>query len=90
MNQSTFRESVEKRTSEDWIGEPEFENYTVLDPDGWDRKNFDYSWYAEMITKKEFNRRLAMSTVNYVPEKNIPVKSEKDVAKFVIEELSNE
>ena len=37
--------------------------YEVLDHDGWDRANFDYSWNKEKITMAEFQRRLAMSTV---------------------------
>ena len=30
-----------KKTSAEWIKEV---GYEVLDPDGWDRANFDYSW----------------------------------------------
>ena len=41
----------------------------VLDPDGWDRKNFWESW-AEPITEAEFRKRLAVSTVSnlVIPE----------------------
>ena len=35
----------------------------VLDPDGWDRKNFQYSWHEEKISRNEFERRLLFSTV---------------------------
>lgn len=34
----------------------------VLDPDGWDRKNYQFSWYEELITEEEYQRRLMMST----------------------------
>lgn len=34
---------------------------TVMDADGWDRKNHEASW-AEKITREEFERRLATST----------------------------
>jgi len=34
----------------------------VLDPDGWDRANFDQSW-AELISEAEFRARLQRSTV---------------------------
>lgn len=34
----------------------------VLDPDGWDRKNFDYSWNEELITLGEYKERLSKST----------------------------
>jgi hypothetical protein len=49
-----------KKVSGEWIKEV---GYEVLDPDGWDRTNFDYSWNKEKITMAEFQRRLAMSTV---------------------------
>ena len=52
-----------KRTSKDWqeiIPEP-----LVLDPDGWDRQNFQYSWYEEQITRKEYFNRLSSSTVTH-------------------------
>lgn len=35
----------------------------VVDPDGWDRRNIDFSWYEERITLAEYERRLALSTV---------------------------
>ena len=37
-------------------------NVLVLDPDGWDRKNYQFSWYEELITEEEYQRRLMMST----------------------------
>ena len=36
--------------------------FKILDPDGWDRANFSKSW-NELITEKEFNRRVTMSTI---------------------------
>ncbi len=47
------------RTSDEWQKEVQVE---VLDPDGWDRGNFRYSWYEELITQKEFERRCLSST----------------------------
>ncbi len=35
----------------------------ILDPDGWDRKNFEKSWSKERITEQEYRSRLARSTV---------------------------
>ena len=40
-------------------------NWEILDPDGWDRKNFHYSFYKEEITKEEFEKRLLASTVRF-------------------------
>ena len=51
-----------KRTAEGWLAQPAYRHITVLDPDGWDRGNFEESW-AEFLTEEEFNRRLAHSTV---------------------------
>ena len=49
-----------KKPSSEWIKEV---GYEVLDPDGWDRSNFQYSWYEEDITYQEFQKRLLISTV---------------------------
>lgn len=48
-----------KRASVDW---QERCKIIVLDPDGWDRKNYNYSWNIEKITRKEFENRLLFST----------------------------
>ena len=34
----------------------------ILDPDGWDRQNFHFSFYEENITKEEYDNRLMEST----------------------------
>ena len=52
-----------KKVSSEWIKEY---NVKILDPDGWDRKNYDYSFNKEKITRKEFERRLVLSTVRCV------------------------
>ena len=50
-----------KKTSQEW--QLEHPNLTVYDPDGWDRTNFQYSWYEELITYDEYQKRLMSSTV---------------------------
>lgn len=35
---------------------------TIMDPDGWDRRNFREDW-AKPITQNEFNEKAAMSTI---------------------------
>jgi hypothetical protein len=52
----------ELKTSEEWEEELA-EGWIIMDPDGWDRKNFDYSFKEERITKEEFYKRLSLSTV---------------------------
>lgn len=49
----------ELKTSSEWYIEYPIQ---ILDPDGWDRKNFQYSWYEELITFQEFDRRAMAST----------------------------
>lgn len=52
-----------KRTSATWAAMLGAE---VLDPDGWDRRNFVYSWHEEEITREEFDHRYMGSTVDTV------------------------
>lgn len=52
-----------KRTSAEWAAMLGAE---VMDPDGWDRTNFIYSWHEEEITREEFDRRYTASTVDWV------------------------
>lgn len=57
-------ENQELKSSEEW--QKQFKHLIyVMDPDGWDRKNFDYSWYDEKITKKEFFNRVCQSTCEF-------------------------
>ena len=55
--------SVEK-TSQEWYDElRKTENIVIMDPDGWDRTNYKYSFTEELITKEKFNERLSRSSV---------------------------
>lgn len=49
------------KTSAEW--QEKFPNPLVYDPDGWDRKNFYYSWFEERITQQEYERRVMNSTL---------------------------
>lgn len=49
-----------KKTSSEWIKEV---GYEVIDPDGWNRSDLQNSWYEEMITYQEFQKRLLGSTL---------------------------
>lgn len=51
-----------KQTSEQWAKSPKYENYIILNPDGWDRQNYQHSFHEELISEDEFNKRLSMST----------------------------
>jgi len=52
----------EFKTSEEWQRLCRIE---ILDPDGWDRKKYQFSWYEEKITRQDFERRLVSSTVHF-------------------------
>ena len=49
-------------TSADWK-ESFCPELVILDPDGWDRSNYDYSFNEEFISEEEFMGRLIGSTV---------------------------
>ena len=49
-----------KKTSSEWIKEYDCK---IVDPDGWDGKNYNYSFNIEKITRKEFEFRLVTSTI---------------------------
>lgn len=53
-------EGFELKTSEVWAKE---RGDTILDPDGWDRKDFDFSFHVELISLDEYERRVSLSTV---------------------------
>lgn len=55
---------MELKTSDEWTKSKEFDGLIILDPDGWDRQgDFNFSFYKEKITRNEFERRIASSTV---------------------------
>lgn len=57
------------KTSKEWKELPEFNHITIMDPDGWDRKNYDYSFNVEKITLEEFNKRLIQCTCMFKRKK---------------------
>lgn len=66
-----------KQPSNIWYEEFMKTNKTrILDPDGWNRADYRYSFYEEEVTYLEFINRLMMSTCSYVVEEwlngNVP------------------
>lgn len=53
------------KTSKEWQDIYK-DKFIILDPDGWDRKNFEYSWHYELITEEEFNKRAILSTCRFM------------------------
>lgn len=63
MTKMTMKEKI-KKTSEEWMEiTGKFEKIIILDPDGWDRTNFQFSFYEEKITHGEFISRIMESTI---------------------------
>lgn len=52
-----------RTSSEWWHRHPMIVTMRINDPDGWDRSNFHYSFYRELINSEEFERRLGISTL---------------------------
>lgn len=51
------------KTSKQWYDEmPEDEKIIIIDPNGWDRSNYEYSFNEELITYNEFEERVMYST----------------------------
>jgi hypothetical protein len=48
----------------DWLKEPQYAGVVILDPDGWDRSNFEQSWNTA-ITEEVFQTRLAECTLSF-------------------------
>ncbi len=55
------KENTILKTSEEWL--THFPGLTSMDPDGWDRTNYDYSFNFEKITLEEFKKRVLYSTI---------------------------
>lgn len=69
------------KTSEEWSKD---EDLVVLDPDGWDRFNFEYSWFKECISYREFTKRMLRSTVEG------KIKETKKNRDYIISEITRQ
>ena len=49
------------RSSKDWLAG--CLGVSIVDPDGWDRQNYDFSFNKELISFDEFSSRLSKSTL---------------------------
>lgn len=54
---------TETKTSAEW--QAQFPAPQVRDPDGWDRRNWEFSWHQELITQEEYERRVSASTCDH-------------------------
>jgi len=53
----------------------------VMDPDGWDRKNYQYSWHEELITEEEYFNRVMSSTCTFKNIKEFVENSKAEATK---------
>lgn len=53
------------KTSYEWKGLIA-DDIDIIDHDGWDRSNFQYSFFEEKITEKEFIARVKLSTISWI------------------------
>lgn len=53
----------EIKTSADWYKEED--GLKILEPNGWDRSDFEHSFDVEEITKEEFDSRVLFSICDF-------------------------
>lgn len=51
---------AQTQSSEEWAKSIDV---IVVDPDGWDRSDWQFSWFEQRITLNEFHRRVNKSTI---------------------------
>ena len=56
-----------KKTSIEWVA---LSDYIVVEPTGWNQRDFDYYFHEEKITKEQFNERLYNSLTTLKSKKN--------------------
>lgn len=62
----TVMDNLEAGLKTSWAWNQE-DGVTIMDPDGWDRANYEYSFNEELITKEEYEKRLNFSTCLRIP-----------------------
>lgn len=55
------------KTSAEW---QTVHGHCIIDPDGWDRKNYQFSFNEELVTEMEYFTRLSTSTIALQQGKN--------------------
>lgn len=53
---------TDRRTPDEWLKDPQLHGLRVIDPDGWDRKNYADDW-AKPLTLSEMWEKVNISTV---------------------------
>ncbi len=50
------------RSADEWLTDSEFDWVAIIEPDGWDQRDFHTSW-CERISRSEFETRMLRSTI---------------------------
>jgi len=54
-----------KKTSKEWFEEiPRKYELKILDPTGWNKENYEYSFNKKLITKNDFTIKLGKSLIS--------------------------
>ncbi len=70
--------TIELKTSDEWCKHVDIElGNDIIDPDGWDRTNLDYSFYKEKINYNTFLDRVTFSTCMMTPKLRKILRREK-------------
>ena len=60
-------DNLNTKASAQWIKEPEYNHFQILDPYGWatirGKKKINYHWFNEQVDRKEFEIRMSYSAV---------------------------
>jgi hypothetical protein len=58
----TKRVDIEMKTSQEWFEDiPEDYGFIILKPNGWDKRDYQFSFHEELITKSHFLMRIQYS-----------------------------
>jgi len=76
------------KTSQSW--QEEFRSwFLVLDPDGWNREKFSYSWFEEKITQNDFINRMKKSTCKFYKPKEDFFESVNHESETALDDYEN-
>lgn len=61
LQDELYRISDRNKTSREW--QEIYPDVRIVNPDGWDRSNFEYSWNEELISLEEYENRVRESSI---------------------------
>ena len=61
LQDELYNISSKNKTSREW--QEIYPDVRIVNPDGWDRSNFEYSWNEELISLEEYENRVRESSI---------------------------